>query len=131
MLRVSAVFAGLAIVVGAAAAQNYAQRTVGVKAGILLVDSQRTPLVLGVPSNYTPHVWFNLDSNKLAKPAGWNIYNPRASTQVTDPIRNRWLLLSPGTAPLVNDPIAKRHAAYWEVPLSAAGDQEIADYDVL
>jgi hypothetical protein len=128
MLRSLAVSASLLVAAGALA-QNYALRNVGVKAGILLVDSQRTNTV---PSNFTPHVWFNLDSNRLAKPAGWNIYNPRASTQVTPQIQTRWTLLGgAGNAPAVGDTITKRHAAYWEVPLSSAGDQEIADFDVL
>ena len=133
MLRNLTVSLCAAALVSIAAGQGtFAQRSNTIRAGILLVESQRTPPVNGVPSNFTPHVWFNLDSNRLMKPAGWNFVNPRASTEVTPQIQARWItLVGPGLAPNVGDRITKRQAAYWEVPLAAVGDSEIADYDVL
>lgn len=129
MFRSFAVGSILALVCASPGQGNYAQRSQTIKAGVLLVDSQQTN---GVPSNYTPHVWFNLDSNRLVKPAGWNIENPRASTEVTTQIQARWIALGGvGNAPGIGDRITKRHGAYWEVPLSTVGDQEMADYDVL
>lgn len=112
---------------------QYAQRVTEVRAGVLLVDSNKLP-VINVPANDAPHVWFNLDSNRSLKPAGLNIYNPRASSQVSAAVQTRWTLIASqvgGTAPAAGQRITKRDAAYWEVPLSAVGDQELSDFDVL
>lgn len=135
MFRCSTTLAAIALLGGLAAAQpvTYAQRTTGIRAGVLLVDSNKLG-VTGVPANDTPHVWFNLDANSAAKPPGWSFYNPRASTQVSASVQSRWTLIASvvgGGAPAVGARITKRDAPYWEVPLSSAGDQEMADYDVL
>ncbi|MCB8933625.1 MAG: hypothetical protein H6534_09300 [Chthonomonadaceae bacterium] len=127
--------AGLALLAAMTGAQpvTYAQRGTEIRAGVLLVDSNKLP-VINVPANDTPHVWFNLDSNRAVKPAGLNIYNPRASSQVSAAVETRWTLIASqvgGTAPAAGQRITKRDAAYWEVPLSAVGDQELSDYDVL
>lgn len=128
-------FAGLALLGAMASAQpiSYAQRATEIRAGVLLVDSNKLP-VINVPANDTPHVWFNLDSNTSVKPAGLNIYNPRASSQVSAAVQTRWTLIASqvgGTAPAAGQRITKRDAAYWEVPLSGVGEEELSDYDVL
>ena len=133
MLRCFATLAAAALLGAMAAAQpvSYAQRTTAIRAGVLLVDSNK---IGTVPANDTPYVWFNLDANAAAKPAGWSFYNPRASTQVSAAVQNRWALIAAivgGGVPAVGARITKRDAPYWEVPLSSAGDQEMADYDVL
>jgi hypothetical protein len=128
MLRKLAVLLGASALAAISVAQNYALRSTGIRAGVLLIESQRQA---GIPANPTPHVFYNLDSNLLVKPAGWNIHNPRSSTQVTTGIAARWLTLDPAGAPAVNDPITKRNAAYWEVPLSLVSDDEITSYDIL
>jgi hypothetical protein len=112
-------------------AQTYAQRSAGVRAGVLLIESQRQA---GVPANFTPHVFYNLDLNHSVKPAGWNIYNPRGATRATPEIIQRWLLLSSavgGGAPAQNEVITKRGAAYWEVNLSSATEALLGEYDIL
>src|SRR5688572_19030794 len=122
MFRSVAVSLCASVLATIAVGQNFAQRSLTIRAGVLLVDSQRTPLVGGVPSNYTPHVWFNLDSNRLMKPAGWNIVNPRSRSQLTNQMYSRWVtLVGMAGVPATGSAITKRHARYWEVPLSSVG----------
>jgi len=134
MLRRSAVLAALSMIAAVAGAQpqNYAQRGTQVRAGVALIESsQVTP---GQPSNPTPFVWYNLDSNREAKPAGWNIYNPNAPGQATQAIVDRWAAVSTvvgGTGPALYDRINKRQAAYWEVRVSQVTDVQLSQYDVL
>ncbi len=121
-----------------APAQGYAHRKIDIRAGIVVIDSDQTS---GFQSNNTPHAWFNLDSNPGVKPAGWNIYNPRATTQMTQAIYDRWAALetaaggSAANIPAVNTnppvQLNKASAPYWEVRLSALGDDQLSDYDVL
>src|SRR5690242_3399654 len=128
--------AGVALlaVASLAGAQQYAQRSLDIHAGIVLIDSaQPTP---GVPGNPTPHVWFNFDLNQSVKPAAWSFTNPTAVTQATAEISARWTALSSvagigGGAPAVGDRITKREAAYWEVRLSQLSDAQLAQFDVL
>lgn len=132
MFRRPAVLAALSLVAAVASAQpqNYAQRGTQIRAGIALIESAQT---LGTPTNATPFVWYNLDSNRSVKPAGWNIYNPNAPGQVTPEIQARWQTLvgAPPASPAINERITKRHAAYWEVRLSQASESQMAQYDVL
>jgi len=131
MLRKWASLAVLSLIASVASAQpqTYAQRGTQIRAGIVIIDSSQ---VGGVPQNPTPHVWYNLDSNRNVKPAGWNIYNPNAPTQATQPIVSRWAILGGGgQTPAVGDQITKRMAAYWEVFLSQTSDAQLAQYDVL
>ncbi|MBC8065168.1 MAG: hypothetical protein H7Y17_10085, partial [Chlorobia bacterium] len=133
MLRRSAGLAVLSLCAALAGAQpqTYAQRGTQIRAGIALLDSAQTA---GVPSNPTPFVWYNLDSNREVKPAGWNIYNPNAPGQATPAIVTRWTLLAGavgGGVPADLERINKRHAAYWEVRISQATEVQMAQYDVL
>jgi len=111
--------------------QNYAMRGTQIRAGVLLIESSQTA---GQPSNATPHVWYNLDSNSRVKPAGWNIYNPIAPSQATAAIASRWALIAGvvgGGSPSVNERINKRNAAYWEVRLSQVTDAQMSQFDIL
>ncbi len=130
MFRRPAFIAALSLVAAIASAQpqNYAQRGTQIRAGIALIDSAQS--AGGQPINTTPFVWYNLDSNRSVKPAGWNIFNPNAPGQATPEIVNRWVLLGLG-APNVGDRITKRNAAYWEFRLSQATETQMAQYDVL
>lgn len=133
MFRRPAVLAALSLVAAIASAQpqNYAQRGTQVRAGIALIDSAQT---VGTQTNATPFVWYNLDSNRSVKPAGWNIYSPNAPGQVTPDIQNRWTALAGvvgGGAPTIAERITKRNAAYWEFRLSQASETQMAQYDVL
>ncbi len=111
---------------------NYAQRAVNVRCGVLVVDSQQ---FAGHPANYNPYVWFNLDSNRNAKPAGWNFFNPFPLGQVTPEVVVRWTAintaLASGIAPVLGARLTKRDAPYWEVFLSRVSDEELGQYDAL
>jgi hypothetical protein len=87
-----------------AQALNYAQRTTTIRAGTLIIESQRTAPVGGIPINPEPHVWYNLDLDNGAKPASWDIVNPRAQTVLTQSLRDRWVIL--GGAGTIWGPVA-------------------------
>lgn len=108
--------------------QNYAKRTTTVNVATVLIESDQTS---GQPSNLTPHVWFNLDSNTRIKPAGYDFVNPNKESQFTAAITNRWNTLAPGTAPAAGTLTNKRHAPYWELRLSTATDEQLGRLDVL
>lgn len=117
----------LAAVGVGAAPLNYSSRSITIRAGVLLIDSQQTG---GEPSNYNPYVWLNLDSNRQIKPGGWAFTNPRGATQVTPAIAARSVALGQ-TALVTGANLNKRNAAYWEVRLSKATDAQMAEFDVL
>jgi hypothetical protein len=133
--RASITLLGLAVGTAAlSSAQNYAQRSVNIRAGVVVIESQQ--LAGGTPANFAPFAWFNLDSNQLAKPAGWNFYNPSAATRVTPQIAARWLAHNTNNGygavgPAAGENLTKRDAAYWEFILSQAPDTQITDYDIL
>jgi hypothetical protein len=134
MFRSSAVIAALSLIVAIASAQpqTYAQRGTQVRAGIALIESNQ--VAPGHPANPTPFVWYNLDSNREVKPAGWNIYNPNAPGQATQEIVNRWAAISAvvgGAGPALYERINKRQAAYWEVRISQVTEVQLSQYDVL
>ncbi|HVT13925.1 MAG TPA: hypothetical protein VHE55_16805 [Fimbriimonadaceae bacterium] len=106
--------------------QSYAQQRTNIRAAIVELDSAQTSA--GQPADYAPHVWYNLDSNFAVKPAGWNIYNPAATTQATQAILDRWAGF---TTPALNSPLTKASGPYWEVLLSQASDVQLSNYDVL
>lgn len=114
-----------------AQALNYAQRTTTIRAGTLIIESQRTAPVGGIPINPEPHVWYNLDLDNGAKPASWDIVNPRAQTVLTQSLRDRWVILGGAGVPTVGSRLDKRTAAYWEVSLMNSSDAQLAQYDVL
>ncbi len=110
---------------------GYARRTDTVRAGVVLLDGQRRA---GVPANYFPYVWYNLDQNKTAKPAGMQFANPRAASVATQAISARWNAIAsivggPGVA--LGERLTKRYGAYWEVSIANTSEEQISDYDAL
>lgn len=130
--RVVTAAAGLMLAVSAwAQPLAFSGRFVPIKAGVLVVDSQRVGPGPGVPANFAPFVWANLDLDPSVKPAGWRFDNPRASTVVTQSIRDRWAIIDSAGTPAVGTRLTKRMAPYWEVNLLTSSDRALADYDVL
>ena len=118
-------------------AQNYAVRTTPVNVGVLVIESQRTARgASGQPLNLTPHVWGQLDQDRAIRPAGWNLQNPHAATQMTQAMNARWATLqafngSANALPPVGSRLTKRHAGYWEVFLNTVGEDTLDSYNVL
>lgn len=136
MFARAAALSGLFVVsaIAMAGPQDYAQKTVNIRAGVVQIESQGVSNVVTIPGNPTPFVWYYLDSDRLGKPAGWTFSNPRASTQVTQPILDRWTAISTvvgGNPPKLGDLITKSKAAYWEVPLGTSSASLLGTYDVL
>lgn len=125
MLR-SSLLLSLAAIASVAMAQNAAQKYLTVRAAVAIIDSDQTA---GYPSNHTPYVWLNLESNKF-KPVGLTFDNPAKEGQWTAPQVARWIAMS-GSAPGATTLMSKRDAPYWELPLTIAGDQQLANIDVL
>jgi hypothetical protein len=123
----SAVCAAWAATAAFGQALNYAQSTVEVRAGVLLVESQRNA---GAPTNRSPHIWANLDKDKTVKPAKWTFTNPLGQTSATQAMINRWSG-RPGGAPALGARLAKSAAGYWEVPLAETDDRTLSRFDVL
>lgn len=116
-----------------AAAQNASQRIVPIRAAVAVIDSDTTA---GFPSNHTPFVWLNLEGSKI-KPVGMTFSNPARDTQWTNAQVARWTALSGAQAPPGISPpaagtlMSKRDAPYWELGLTAAGDESLAKLDVI
>lgn len=124
--------AGLSASLVVASPLTYATRSVNIRAGVVVIDSQQ--IAGGFPANWSPHVLYNLDSNKVLKPGGWNFYNPYAPSAYTTSTASRWTAINAlYGAPAVNagDRVTKRNAAYWEVRLSAVTESQLANYDFL
>lgn len=134
-MKVSRLTLGLALaaLIAAADAQtfSYAGKAQRIRAGVLIIESQRRGALGGVRANPAPHVWSNLDLDAAIKPASWRFDNPRASSVLSEAIRSRWGVLDPSGTPGVGTRLTKRMAPYWEVSLSAEGDRALASYDVL
>jgi hypothetical protein len=131
-------FGKLATVVGLALAAataslgqtlGYAQSSVQVKAGVLLIRSQQ---VGGQLWNPAPHHWTMLDQDRSIKPASWSFINPLGQTAFTDTMRLRWLANpSAGSLPTLGQNLSKNNASYWEVTLAEATDAQLSQFDVL
>lgn len=104
------------------AQQRYAQHSVTINAGILLLDALQTSS--GALADDTPHALYNFDSNTRVKPAAWNIDNPQHPSLVDAAINTRW-------GALVGLQVHKQDAAYWEVSLSQLTEAQLAQYDFL
>ena len=121
-----------ALLMGALASgqQKYANQTVTMNVGIVLIDSYQQN---GVLANDAPFVWYNLDSNARLKPSGWNFVNPGHPGSLTQTAYNRWSTLQGNTNgfPSVGSSLLKSDAPYWEVFLDQLTDQQISNYDIL
>jgi hypothetical protein len=128
-LRTHLAIAGAAFFAALATAQPlpYAQSRTTIKAGTLLIESQRIGAGNGVPANIAPHLWFNLDQDNAAKPASWTFDNPLGQTQMTADVQQRWLA-TPGAGfiPAVGSQLGKAQAAYWEVHLATVSEDALS-----
>ncbi len=100
---------------------SYGGRTVKIKAGVLLVASQASG---GVLVNPVPHLWYNLDQDRVNKPASWNITNPVGGGFITNAQAVRW-------GATAGNRVSKQDATYWEVKLDEVSDSVLAQYDIL
>ncbi len=133
-VRNTIAIAGAVVLAALATAQPlpYAQSRTTIKAGTLLIESQRVGLGNGVPANIAPHVWFNLDQDITSKPASWTLDNPLGQTQMTADMQQRWLNTpGAGVIPAVGSPLGKSQAAYWEIHLVSVSEEALAEFDVL
>jgi hypothetical protein len=129
-LILTALAAGAAI---AAPAQfQFSTRGIPIHAGVLLIESQRTPDNRAL-ANPTPHVWANLDQLSSLKPAGWVISNPRAAGAMTQAMFDQWSVINGvgSPPPPVGTRLTKRDAGYWQVRLAEASDEQLSEYEVL
>lgn len=117
---------------GVAQPFSYAQKIVPIRAGVLLIESQRTPLPSSVPLNPAPHVWGNLELDINAKPATWTFFNPRGAGVLSVAQQARWAtLVGAANVPAAGSRLSKKEAPYWEVSLANSTDKVLANYDVL
>lgn len=108
---------------------SYAQSTVEIKAGVLLIRSQRVGNQLWNP---VPHHWGQLDQDRSIKPASWSFVNPLGQSSFTDTMRLRWIVNpSVGSLPALGQGLSKKSASYWEVPLAESSDAQLGQFDVL
>lgn len=109
---------------------NYANKTVKIRAGVLLITSQQ--VAPSLPLNPVPHHWSNLDGDNSVKPASWAIENPLGQSSLTAASRARWLA-NPiaGPVPASGARLSKRDAAYWEVVLDEVTDDVLSRFDIL
>lgn len=109
---------------------NYANKTVKIRAGVLLIASQQ--VAPGLPLNPVPHHWSNLDKDTSVKPASWIIESPLGQTSLTGASRARWLANpQAGAVPPLSSRLSKNDAAYWEVSLNDVTDDTLSRFDVL
>ncbi|MBS1712860.1 MAG: DUF4159 domain-containing protein [Armatimonadetes bacterium] len=128
LTRLSALLSSVAFATLAAAQPlSYAQASVQIKAGVLVLPGQ---LYNGVAQNAAPHVWGNLDQDQTTKPAKWSFSNPLGPTVLTSNVRTRWAALDVSTPP-VNTRLNKNSAPYWEVNLDSVDDRALAQFNVL
>jgi hypothetical protein len=111
-----------------AAGQGAAQRTVQIGAAVGLLASDQTA---GFRSNRTPHVWFNLNSNRRVRPAGIEFSNPSHDTQYSSGLVARWNAIGATASPPLDTLVAKRDAPYWELNIDTATDAQLASLDII
>lgn len=115
-------FMACAAFVAQAQPVNYAIKTKSIKAGVLLVrDSSGL-----IQASGAPHIWTILDRDTQIKPAEWNFDSPLGLSVLSTEAANRWGV--PGNA---GSSINKAYAPYWEVDLTTATEQSLANFDIL
>lgn len=115
-----------------AASFTYSVQPKKIKAGVLIGAANR---IMDPRNRPDPYAFYVMDARQDLKPAGWQIYNPLASSHVTQDVLDRWMV---GTVPATvrgqgmaaGDRITKDMGCYWEVPLSAPLE-DLEQYDVL
>lgn len=131
--RLFALVGGLLVAAVSTAQIQYAQRSVPIRAGVVLIDSYRVNFERG---NGAPYVFYNLEQSNSVKPGGWNFINPHAESVLSAGSLQRYtnmglLPQAPATTPGVGSTLTKGAAPYWEVLLSDSSDLLLADYDIL
>jgi hypothetical protein len=142
--------AGVSTPAARADALTYSETRRQFKVGVLLLDSTADVNNDGVisaqeaakgPENPDPYVFYIADARGDIKPQNWELVNPLAPATVTPDVFKRWSYQD-GTDPALSgrDPghpykigqkVSKDMAAYWEVSLSRASEQELLQYDLL
>ncbi|MBL8066051.1 MAG: hypothetical protein JNM34_09360, partial [Chthonomonadaceae bacterium] len=107
---------------------NYAQATVEVKAGVLVIPGQQNSA--GFALNVAPHLWYNLDQDVSVKPAKWTFVNPFGVTVMTSGNHARWQNLAVDT-PAAGTKLTKSSSPYWEVHLDTIPGDQITQYNIL
>ncbi len=108
---------------------TYGAQIKKIKAGVLLYSTYIDP---DPDKRPLPYVFQIMDQRTDLKPAGWEFYNPYASSHVTKDIADRWVDSSSGKSRyIMGTSIDKTKGCYWEVPISSMQPEEIANYDVL
>lgn len=132
MRRTIGASAALALVAVAFSQGESAQHSVTIRAGILIIESQRTaPPDPTYATNYAPHVFYNLDANRRMMPAKFSLDNPAHPSTLSAENSTRWTQIAGATGVGVGERLHKRHAAYWEVLLESTTDMALASFDVL
>lgn len=105
---------------------SFARDSREIRAGLLLVDSQR---IAGRLWNPAPHALYALDQDVAVKPASWRFTNPLGQTSMTGSMLTRWA--GDPTVPGLGSILTKRAASYWEVVLAESSDTALSAFDVL
>lgn len=104
---------------------SYATKTVNIRAGVLIADSQAAA---GIGNfNPAPHVWSLFGADNLVKPADWVVDSPSAMRRLTESGATRWGFLASN----IGDSLNKNSAAYWEVILSQSTSASLSEFDIL
>lgn len=123
-----------------AQATTYSTTRRSYKVGVLLLDSTIDFNVDGNisqqeasrgPENPDPYVFFIADARNDIKPANWELINPHAPATVTPDIKARWDARDPNHPYQIGQKVEKNMAAYWEVHLSQATEEQLLEYDLL
>lgn len=112
----------------AVAQQGYASRNVDIRAAYLHLRGDHLPIA-AQQSLTAPFVWFNLDSNRALKPAGWNFYNPLAAGWL-DPSETAFFGSLYANTPAAQTAINKRSVRYWWLNVADMSDDDFSQLDV-
>lgn len=121
-----------AVEVGAEQAVSYGGASRTLRVGIVVTGSSKT-----LAASDAAQLFYVLDSRTDLKPEGWNLVNPMAPQRVDASVLARWnvdqtpMFPTPSSPYLPGQPVSKDMAVYWEVPLSRATPEQLAEYDVL
>lgn len=81
--------------------------------------------------NPNPFIFYVMNQRKDLRPDGVELYNPAAPQFVTQQQNLRWQTIVGGRAPSVGSPLTQDVGAYWEVNISEANYNRLAEMDVI